>query len=307
MTTTPNYTIGADAAGLVADLSHYQTSVDLAAMKTGGIAAVILKASEGTTFTDPIFSSRAQAAAAAGLLVGAYHFFDPTADPTAQAAYFLGIATAAKVSVLAVDFEPATAGANEANASTMCQVIYDQTGRWPLLYTGKWSVQPANSIFSQMPLWLAEWTTSATPNLPPGFSAWQMWQFESALNTVPGVVGDCSRTRFNGALADLQRWWNPPPLPPPPPPPVDVVLTTIAESSGDTVQIIQRKIAAVATTTSLLILIAGALLSSALSSCSKPPQQIAIAHKESFWEVNPPSFRIVPTNTGFAVESLEKR
>lgn len=215
-----------DIAGLIADLSHYNTSVDLAAMKSGGIAAVILKASEGTTFTDPTFASRAAAASAAGLLVGAYHFYSPGVDPTAQASYFLGIARAAGVSVLAVDFEPSTAGTDEANAAIMCLALHDATGRWPLLYTGRWDVSPANKIFSEMPLWIAAWTTAATPALPPGFSSWQLWQFESVLNAVPGVVGACSRSRFNGDLAGLQAWWTPPAPEP------STITATVTDTSG---------------------------------------------------------------------------
>lgn len=223
-----------DTDGLIADLSHYQTSVDFRAMKEGGIAAVILKASQGTYFTDHTFAPRAIAARSAGLLVGAYHYFDSGVDPVAQASYFLGIAAASGVTVTAVDFEPATAGAGEASAAAMCQAIQERTGRWPLLYTGKWAVTPANPIFSQMPLWLAEWTTAATPNLPPGFAAWELWQFESALNTVPGVVGACSRSRVNGTLADLQVWWTGGAQP------TETVIRTIVDSTGTTHQIVDR-------------------------------------------------------------------
>ena len=38
------------------DLSHYQTGVDLGAMRDSGIVGVILKASQGASFVDPTFT-----------------------------------------------------------------------------------------------------------------------------------------------------------------------------------------------------------------------------------------------------------
>lgn len=61
---------------VVIDLSHWEAPVDVAQINASGIAAVILKATQGTDFVDPPFASRAVAANGAGLLVGAHHFFD---------------------------------------------------------------------------------------------------------------------------------------------------------------------------------------------------------------------------------------
>ena len=72
---------------IVVDLSHWEAQVDFVQAKTAGIAAVILKATQGTGFLDPTFASRAVAAHAAGLLLGAYHFFD-TSDPRRKQVIF---------------------------------------------------------------------------------------------------------------------------------------------------------------------------------------------------------------------------
>ena len=50
---------------IVVDLSHWEAQVDFVQAKTAGIAAVILKATQGTGFLDPTFASRAEAAHAA--------------------------------------------------------------------------------------------------------------------------------------------------------------------------------------------------------------------------------------------------
>lgn len=75
------------------DLSNNNPGdIDFNAVKASGVAGVILKASEGTTFTDGTFAQRWQAAKDAGLLRGAYHFAHPDVNsPEAEAAFFLRV------------------------------------------------------------------------------------------------------------------------------------------------------------------------------------------------------------------------
>jgi GH25 family lysozyme M1 (1,4-beta-N-acetylmuramidase) len=193
---------------VVVDLSHWQAPVDFVKAKAAGIAAVILKATEGVDFVDPTFAVRRVTAAASGLLVGAYHFFD-TADPIAQAAFFMEYAGA--VPLLALDFEPSPMSVTSQNrAAVFVTTVRARLGRWPLLYTGRWQVAPANPNFSQCPLWLAEY--GSKPVCPPGWSKWTLWQHTdgrvgSAPRPVPGI-GPCDRSRFDGTVAALASWWN---------------------------------------------------------------------------------------------------
>src|SRR5271169_4494007 len=91
---------------VVIDISHYETvSQNFAETAAAGIAAVILKATQGTGFVDPTFLARAAEAKAAGLLVGAFHFLDGS-SPAAQVAHFLTVAVSeAAVNWLALDWE----------------------------------------------------------------------------------------------------------------------------------------------------------------------------------------------------------
>jgi GH25 family lysozyme M1 (1,4-beta-N-acetylmuramidase) len=57
-----------------ADLSHHNATVDLAAYKAGGHNRIVLKATEGTGFTDPAFTARWRQAGQLGLARVAYHF-----------------------------------------------------------------------------------------------------------------------------------------------------------------------------------------------------------------------------------------
>ncbi len=198
---------------VVIDLSHWQAPVDFTQAKAGGIAAVILKATQGVNFVDPTFASRAVEANGAGLLLGAYHFFD-TSDPTAQAGYFLAnVARTGVPMLMALDFEPSTTSqAIENSAAVFLSTVNMMVGSWPVLYSGRWEIAPAQSNFQQCALWLAEY--GSNPVCPPGWSEWKLWQHTdgqigSGVVPVPGV-GRCDRDRFAGAISELAQWWSNP-------------------------------------------------------------------------------------------------
>jgi GH25 family lysozyme M1 (1,4-beta-N-acetylmuramidase) len=62
---------------LIVDLSNNNGTPDFGRIKAAGIEGVWLKASEGVSFVDQTFHTRALAARKAGLRVGAYHFARP--------------------------------------------------------------------------------------------------------------------------------------------------------------------------------------------------------------------------------------
>ena len=198
---------------VVIDLSHWQALVNFVQAKAGGIVAVILKATQGTSFVDPTFASRAVEASDAGLLLGGYHFFD-NSDPTAQAGYFLAtVARTGMQMLMALDFEPsATSQTIENNAAVFVSTVKMGTGSWPVLYTGRWAVAPAQPGFRECPLWLAEY--GASPICPPGWAEWKLWQHTdgqvgSGVAPIPGV-GRCDRDRFAGTIPELAGWWSNP-------------------------------------------------------------------------------------------------
>lgn len=57
------------------DVSSYQGKIDWNVIASQGISFAFVKATEGSSLVDPCFASNYGNAAAAGLQVGAYHFF----------------------------------------------------------------------------------------------------------------------------------------------------------------------------------------------------------------------------------------
>jgi len=195
---------------VVIDLYHGdKLSVDFSVVKAAGIAAVILKATQGSGFVDPTFAPRVADARAAGMLVGAYHFMDGT-SPVEQMSHFLSIVGNTDNVLLALDFEP-----NEVSQASVTQLasainaVKAVTGRVPVLYTNRYMVTTPNPILLQCPLWLAEY--GSNPVCPPGWSGWHLWQHTdgqigSDPKSVPGI-GPCDRSRFAGTLDQMIAWW----------------------------------------------------------------------------------------------------
>ena len=71
------------------DISHYQSSVNFdAAYNTGGLRFVYIKATEGLTYKDPLFSDHYEGATSAGFIRGGYHFAHGDESASDQAEFF---------------------------------------------------------------------------------------------------------------------------------------------------------------------------------------------------------------------------
>ena len=89
------------------DVSHHQGEIDWERVRRDRIEFAYLKATEGSTFTDPRFASYASAADRAGLRVGGYHYFTLCSPGVPQAEHFVRVLGAAGARSLppAVDLE----------------------------------------------------------------------------------------------------------------------------------------------------------------------------------------------------------
>ena len=175
------------------DVSHYQSNVDWPTVNGAGYVYAFSKASEGVSTPDAYFTGNWPGIKAAGMLRGAYHYFDPTGDAKAQADFFLScLANANGGSAVlapgdlpcALDIEEADGVAPSdiiAGAIVWLQQVQTATGRQPLVYTdpGFWSTIGNPTDLIAYPLWIAHLGVSA-PTAPPGWSNWLFWQCEAA-------------------------------------------------------------------------------------------------------------------------------
>jgi GH25 family lysozyme M1 (1,4-beta-N-acetylmuramidase) len=190
------------------DVSVYQGSIDWGAVKGSGIDFAIARVSDGT-YIDSTFATNWAGMKAAGLIRGAYQFFEPAEDPTELANIIIDrigpLGDGDLPPTLDVEVtggqSPATINAN---IHTWVNTIEAATGRRPIIYVGKyfWQDNVQTGDFSSYPLWLAAYVAGC-PNTPDQWDHWTMWQFADN-GDIPGINARVDRDMFNGTLAELQ-------------------------------------------------------------------------------------------------------
>ncbi len=195
------------------DVSHYDGTIDWSMVQASGRAFAFARATDGTSYVDPTFAANWSGMKQAGVIRGAYHFFEPGMDPVAQATFFVQTMGALAADDLppALDFEVAgtDAGAAAADALTFLTTVESLTGRRPIVYASATFVNSslANPAWLEgYSAWVANWSVSC-PNVPAPWTSWTFWQ-SSDTGSVPGAqtgpVTDLDV--FDGSLADLQTF-----------------------------------------------------------------------------------------------------
>ena len=188
------------------------TPIDWSKVRSDGQSFAFVKATEGGDWVNPHYVQDIQAANAAGLKTGAYHYARPAGDAKTQAANFAAQIALAPDQTLppALDIEVAE-GKSGAQLEQWIEEFTSElkrlTGRTPMIYTYKyfWMGQMNNSQkFSDMPLWLAAYQDQA-PEAVGGWKELSFWQ-RSGSGKVAGISTDVDMNLFNGSKQQLQSF-----------------------------------------------------------------------------------------------------
>jgi GH25 family lysozyme M1 (1,4-beta-N-acetylmuramidase) len=125
------------------DVSHYQSTIDWAKVKSHGAEFAMAKATEGVSYKDPSFAANWKGMKAAGIKVrGAYHFGHPNDNTKAQVDYFLGmVGSTGAGDFLVLDIESADKQSPTRVAefsSEFVKLVHNHTKRPVFVYTGEW-------------------------------------------------------------------------------------------------------------------------------------------------------------------------
>lgn len=199
------------------DVSHFQGAVDWNSLAQSGYKFAFIKATEGASEIDPEFSTNWSGAKSAGLIRGAYHYYDTGSDPLDQAEHFLStvwpnggqplLAPGDLPPVL--DFEQPNSQSSEEIINGIhrwLSLVRMKTLRIPILYTNLSSWEYLSTPqFGNHPLWIAEYQVAAPSALPMGWKQWCFWQFSSTgtLDEVSGPTVDIDV--YQGDLQSLQQ------------------------------------------------------------------------------------------------------
>ncbi len=203
---------GPTVAGM--DVSSYESAIDWDAAHAAGIEFAFIRVSDGTQYPDPMFATYWPAARAAGVIRGAYQYFRPAEDAVAQADLLLTAMGPPQPGDLppVLDLE-VSGGLTTAQVDAQVQLWIDHIaaaiGRPPIVYAGlySWPTLTGGYDVTTSPLWIAQYTSAACPDIPDPWTQWLFWQ-DTDTGTVDGVAGtaDHDLDVFDGTLADLQAF-----------------------------------------------------------------------------------------------------
>lgn len=176
----------------VIDISNWQKDFD---PSTAPVDAVIVKATEGTSFVDPYCDGFVQKVKGAGKLWGFYHFAD-SGNATAEADYFVRNCRnyfGDGIPILDWEGTQSVAWVNE-----FVRRIHDTTGVWSWIYGNPWRFNQGG-IEPNCARWIASYPAVAHPTFTQA-AGWKCptadgnvvaWQFCSD-GIINGRAIDCS-------------------------------------------------------------------------------------------------------------------
>lgn len=158
------------------DISRYQGNLLKDINQFDSLHFVICKATQGTSHVDSKFHYNWKRLKELNIIRGAYHFYMTRDDPTKQARHFLetvGKLTNTDIPLI-LDIEELSMqgdiNATELQSAllTFMDYLETQTGRKPIIYTDLSFADSylRNNVFSNYPLWLAEYSGRLYPKLP---------------------------------------------------------------------------------------------------------------------------------------------
>jgi GH25 family lysozyme M1 (1,4-beta-N-acetylmuramidase) len=202
------------------DVSSYQATVDWPAVRNDGVSFAWAKCTEGTYYYDAYFTANEVNARSAGVLVGAYHYARPSADPgtngaDTEAAYFWSKASNYVTSgggylVPMLDWEDVyvtnaglnfTAAQLSAWVNQWCNDVsnYARTSGLvvrPVVYTGSWY-----SIPGAYP-----GLTTAVTNWPSWFSDYPYCTGNACGSPTPQTSSPCSSCTYPWTTWNLWQY-----------------------------------------------------------------------------------------------------
>lgn len=193
------------------DISWYQRGINIASIPAD---FVIVKATEGTGYTNPCFHTQAAETLNSGKLLGIYHYISG-GNWQAEAEYFVNtVKDYVGRAVLALDFE---SGDNSAYGDTAylqqcAQTVYNLTGVHPLLYGSQrdYGRLAAVGNATNCGLWIAQYAN----NDPTGYQnkPWNEGAYSCAIRqyssagALPNYGGNLDLNKFYGDAAAWQAY-----------------------------------------------------------------------------------------------------
>lgn len=187
------------------DVSHHQGIIEWDSIISGNISFAFVKATEGYTFKDSLFSRNWEEMKRVGIKRGAYHFFRGNTDPKKQAINYIetvALDSGDVVPILDIEKLDGVSSAKLIKNAKIWLIEVEKAYKVkPIIYAGQYFYNKylANS-FKGYPLWIAEFT-KGKPVLVDG-RKYHIWQY-SEKGIVKGIKGRTDLNKFYGDYEGL--------------------------------------------------------------------------------------------------------
>ncbi|TPI40820.1 glycoside hydrolase family 25 protein [Mesorhizobium sp. B2-9-1] len=194
------------------DVSHHQGKIDWPRVAADDVAFAIIKATEGGTHVDTLFATNLREARAAGLAVGAYHFFTFCRPGADQARNFISeVPRGEPLLPPVVDIEfggncPQRPSPQQLNAELAAFLGPVETafGKQAVFYLA----DEAADAYSGSILNRRRWLRSLA--MRPRENDWTYWQYHN-MGRVDGIEGDVDLNVLKGSRETLAKLFAPTP------------------------------------------------------------------------------------------------
>lgn len=193
------------------DVSAYQGEVDWPTLAAQGVDFAFIKATEGSGYQDAYFVPNWENAQAAGVFVGAYHFFSYDSPGETQADNFIDrvpVTAGALPPVVDIEFygdklqNPPDRETVKAILNPLLERLEEHYGQKPILYVTYRSYSLyIRGEYGDYPLWVTR------PLLAPLDKDWTFWQYSHSAR-LEGYIGREERIDLNVFQGSLEELWR---------------------------------------------------------------------------------------------------
>ncbi len=188
------------------DVSYYQGQVEWNKVLTDNVHFVYLKATDGITYTDPMFHENQNTLMNEKALYGAYHFFEPKDSGVKQAENFLAQVKIHKNMLAPVLDIEITQGVDKEllkkHVREWLETVSKKFDCKPIIYSySSFYEQNLGTDFVDYPVWIADYTKKPDPlKGEPQFIMWQ----HSDHGDIVGINSMVDKNWFFGNYKNLE-------------------------------------------------------------------------------------------------------
>jgi lysozyme len=198
------------------DISSHQQQIDWDKLDRSPIDFILIKATEGGNFRDPLFNSNWQHARQKGKIVGAYHFFTFCKSGREQAQNYIDTVPRSPQTlppVIDLEFSgncrsQPTSAALARELQTFISIVENTYHKKPILYvTYEFYDRYLANRSSNQPIWISDFYSFNKLPLLSDRQTWLFWQY-SERGSIAGISTPVDLNVFNGTKTQFDRLVN---------------------------------------------------------------------------------------------------